>query len=59
MFFFAAQSEIHKSNDVNKAQELLNDCPLLCIEDLLPFFSNFEKIDNFKAPICKALKVSE
>uniref|UniRef100_A0A1A9X021 Vacuolar protein sorting-associated protein 18 homolog n=1 Tax=Glossina brevipalpis TaxID=37001 RepID=A0A1A9X021_9MUSC len=49
--------EIEGTNDVKKALDLLNECDLLRIEDLLPFFSDFEKIDDFKDPICKALKV--
>ncbi|KAL9878986.1 vacuolar protein sorting-associated protein 18 dor isoform 1-T1 [Glossina fuscipes fuscipes] len=49
--------EIEGTNDVKKALDLLNECNLLRIEDLLPFFSDFEKIDDFKEPICKALKV--
>lgn len=43
---------------MKKALNLLKECELLRIEDLLPFFSDFEKIDNFKEAICDALKVS-
>ncbi|XP_064540264.1 vacuolar protein sorting-associated protein 18 homolog isoform X2 [Drosophila montana] len=51
-----AYHEIKGTNDVKKALSLLNECDLLRIEDLLPFFSDFEKIDNFKEAICDALK---
>lgn len=53
-----AYHEIKGTNDVKKALSLLNESELLRIEDLLPFFSDFEKIDNFKEAICDALKVS-
>lgn len=52
-----AEHEIRGKDDVKQALELLKDCNLLRIEDLLPFFSDFEKIDHFKDAICDALKV--
>lgn len=52
-----AEHEIKGKDDVKQALELLKDCDLLRIEDLLPFFSDFEKIDHFKEAICDALKV--
>lgn len=51
-----AEHEIKGKDDVKQALELLKDCDLLRIEDLLPFFSDFEKIDHFKEAICDALK---
>ncbi|XP_030245587.1 vacuolar protein sorting-associated protein 18 homolog [Drosophila navojoa] len=51
-----AYHDIKGTNDVKKALSLLKQCDLLRIEDLLPFFSDFEKIDNFKEAICDALK---
>ena len=33
----------------------LKDCPLLKIEDVLPFFNDFVLIDDFKEEICTAL----
>ncbi|XP_030378216.1 vacuolar protein sorting-associated protein 18 homolog [Scaptodrosophila lebanonensis] len=51
-----AYHEIKGTNDVKKALNLLQECKLLRIEDLLPFFSDFEKIDNFKEAICNSLK---
>ncbi|KAH8366537.1 hypothetical protein KR084_000982 [Drosophila pseudotakahashii] len=50
-----AYHDIKGTNDVKKALNLLKECDLLRIEDLLPFFSDFEKIDNFKEAICDAL----
>ncbi|CAD7089837.1 unnamed protein product [Hermetia illucens] len=51
-----AEHEIKGKNDVKKALDLLKECDLLRIEDLLPFFSDFQKIDDFKEAICDALK---
>ncbi|KAH8309991.1 hypothetical protein KR044_004249 [Drosophila immigrans] len=51
-----AYHDIKGTNDVKKALSLLKECDLLRIEDLLPFFSDFEKIDNFKEAICDALR---
>ncbi|XP_054729597.1 vacuolar protein sorting-associated protein 18 homolog [Anastrepha obliqua] len=56
MWLAIAQHEIQGTNDVKKALDLLKECDLLRIEDLLPFFSDFEKIDDFKETICAALK---
>lgn len=53
-----AEHEIKGKNDVEQALALLKKCPLLEIEDLLPFFDDFQKIDHFKEAICDALKVS-
>lgn len=57
VFVLKAYHEIKDNNDVKKALELLKECELLKIEDLLPFFSDFERIDDFKEPICESLKV--
>ncbi|KAH8275888.1 hypothetical protein KR026_000904 [Drosophila bipectinata] len=51
-----AYHDIKDTDDVKKALNLLKECDLLRIEDLLPFFADFEKIDNFKDPICEALE---
>ncbi|XP_036319300.1 LOW QUALITY PROTEIN: vacuolar protein sorting-associated protein 18 homolog [Rhagoletis pomonella] len=56
MWLVIAQHEIQGTNDVKKALDLLKECELLRIEDLLPFFSDFEKIDDFKEAICEALR---
>jgi hypothetical protein len=36
--------------------QLLRECPLLRIEDLLPLFPDFVLIDDFKEQICAALE---
>ena len=36
--------------------EILKQCSLLKIEDILPFFPEFTLIDDFKAEICGALE---
>ncbi|KAH8273508.1 hypothetical protein KR018_008628, partial [Drosophila ironensis] len=51
-----AYHDIKGTDDVKKALNLLKECDLLRIEDLLPFFADFEKIDNFKEAICDALR---
>lgn len=59
LWIIIAEHEIRGKNDVKAALELLKECDLLRIEDLLPFFEEFEKIDHFKDAICDALKVSK
>lgn len=59
LWLLIAEHEIKGKNDVKQALELLNDCDLLRIEDLLPYFDDFEKIDHFKEVICDALKVND
>lgn len=51
-----AEREISGKENVQEALELLKVCDLLRIEDLLPFFSDFQKIDHFKEAICDSLK---
>lgn len=52
-----AEHEIRGKDNVTEALKLLKECDeLLRIEDLLPFFSDFQKIDDFKEAICEALK---
>ena len=36
--------------------ELLNECEMLKIEDILPFFPDFTRIDDFKDEICSSLE---
>lgn len=53
-----AEHAISGTDNVKQALRLLNECDgLLKIEDVLPFFSDFERIDHFKGAICDALKV--
>lgn len=58
LWLLIAEHEIKGKNDVKQALELLKECDLMHIEDLLPFFGDFQKIDDFKEVICDALKVS-
>lgn len=46
----------HQVVDVEGALRLLKTCDLLRIEDLLPFFDDFERIDDVKGAICEALQ---
>lgn len=55
LWLIIAEREISLKEDVKEALELLKICDLLRIEDLLPFFSDFEKIDHFKEAICASL----
>ena len=47
---------VEEKKDIKKAMELLNQCPLLKIEDILPFFPDFTRIDDFKSEICTSLE---
>ncbi|KAF3283884.1 hypothetical protein TWF173_008835 [Orbilia oligospora] len=52
-----AKTVIKQSNGAIKpALEVLNECKLLKIEDLIPFFPDFVVIDDFKEQICNALE---
>lgn len=42
-------------DDIRPTMELIKSCDLLKLEDILPFFPNFTKIDNFKRDICASL----
>lgn len=44
-------------DDIQQAMEFLQQCDLIRIEDILPFFSDFVTIDHFKEAICNSLKV--
>ncbi|KAJ1976423.1 tethering complex subunit [Dimargaris xerosporica] len=47
-------SDLH--HDIKKAIGLLQKCPLLSVEQILPFFPAFTQIDDFKEEICAALE---
>ncbi|XP_066913841.1 vacuolar protein sorting-associated protein 18 homolog isoform X1 [Clytia hemisphaerica] len=51
-----ARHVVEQKQDVGKAMELLKECPLLKIEDVLPFFPDFVTIDHFKDAICESLQ---
>ncbi|XP_058443568.1 vacuolar protein sorting-associated protein 18 homolog [Malaya genurostris] len=57
LWLIIAEKEIHgKHENVQEALKILKECDLLRIEDLLPYFSDFQKIDHFKEAICESLK---
>ncbi|XP_065072321.1 vacuolar protein sorting-associated protein 18 homolog [Rhopilema esculentum] len=51
-----ARHVVESQLDIGRAMELLNECNLLKIEDILPFFPDFVTIDQFKEAICKSLQ---
>lgn len=51
-----AKRVVNKEKGIKSAIEFLERCDLLKIEDLLPFFPDFTKIDDFKEEICSALE---
>ncbi|KYQ94001.1 7-fold repeat in clathrin and VPS proteins repeat-containing protein [Tieghemostelium lacteum] len=48
--------ENNNNKNIKEAMEFLKNCDLLKIEDILPFFSDFTVIDDFKEEICKSLE---
>ncbi|KAF0458989.1 vacuolar protein sorting protein 18 [Gigaspora margarita] len=51
-----ARHVVEKQRDIKTAMEYLQQCELLKIEDILPFFPDFVLIDDFKNEICSALE---
>ncbi|XP_013200015.1 vacuolar protein sorting-associated protein 18 homolog [Amyelois transitella] len=51
-----AEHVITKNQDLGEAMSFLHECPLIKIEDLLPFFSDVVTIDHFREPICQSLQ---
>lgn len=51
-----AKHVVDKEKDVKKATQFLQECELLKIEDILPFFPDFITIDHFKDAICSSLE---
>jgi len=51
-----AKKVIKQTNGVKSALEILKQCELLKIEDLIPFFPDFVVIDDFKEEICTSLE---
>jgi len=51
-----ARHKVEKDKDIKEAMDFLKACPLLKIEDILPFFPEFTVIDDFKEEICKSLE---
>jgi hypothetical protein len=54
----AAKHVVHEKDDIQQAMQFLQQCELLKIEDILPFFSDFVTIDHFKDAICTSLQVT-
>lgn len=50
-----ARHVVEQHHDIKAATRLLKECPLLKVEDILPFFPTFNTIDDFKAEICNSL----
>jgi hypothetical protein len=53
----AAKHVVREKDDIQQAMQFLQQCELLKIEDILPFFSDFVTIDHFKDAICTSLQV--
>ena len=51
-----ARHVVEDERNVKKAMAVLQECELLKIEDILPFFPDFVTIDHFQADICKSLE---
>ena len=51
-----AKHVVKEKNDIQQAMDFLQQCELLKIEDILPFFPNFVTIDHFKDAICSSLQ---
>ncbi|XP_049869463.1 vacuolar protein sorting-associated protein 18 homolog [Pectinophora gossypiella] len=51
-----AEHVITKEQDLKQAMSFLEECPLVKIEDILPFFSDVVTIDHFREPICQSLQ---
>ncbi|KAI4499403.1 hypothetical protein M0802_005663 [Mischocyttarus mexicanus] len=51
-----AEHVVREKNDIQQVMEFLQQCDLVRIEDILPFFSDFVTIDHFKDAICKSLR---
>lgn len=45
---FLARHVVEKQQNIDSAMNVLKDCDLLKIEDILPFFPDFVTIDKFK-----------
>lgn len=56
LWLLVAKTVIGESDGIATALAFLSRCPLLKIEDLIPFFPDFVVIDDFKDEICDALE---
>lgn len=51
-----AKHVVEERKDIKEAMAFLQQCDLLKIEDILPFFPDFVLIADFKEQICKSLE---
>ncbi|XP_046406330.1 vacuolar protein sorting-associated protein 18 homolog [Ischnura elegans] len=51
-----AEHVVKEKDDIQEAMEFIQQCDLIKIEDILPFFSDFVTIDHFKDAICTSLQ---
>nr|XP_034180513.1 vacuolar protein sorting-associated protein 18 homolog [Osmia lignaria] len=51
-----AEHVVREKDDIKQAMEFLQNCDIVRIEDILPFFSDFVTIDHFEDAICNSLQ---
>lgn len=56
LWLMIAAHVVQEEQDVSRAMEVLKECNLIKIEDILPFFPDFVTIDQFKDAICSSLQ---
>jgi hypothetical protein len=56
LWLHIARHIVKGEKDVKTAMGVLQECELLKIEDILPFFPDFVTIDHFKDAICSSLE---
>jgi len=56
LWLVIAKHTIESQSDTQQAMHILKECPLLKIEDILPFFRDFVTIDDFKTKIVESLE---
>ncbi|KAL3313279.1 Vacuolar protein sorting-associated protein 18 like protein, partial [Cichlidogyrus casuarinus] len=55
LWIVIAKHLIKQSQDMSEVTELLKECSLLRLGDIMPYFRNFVTIDEFKEAICASL----
>lgn len=56
LWLLIAKHSIESQASTAEAMQILDECPLLQIEDILPFFSDFVTINDFKTKIVESLE---
>ncbi|XP_045595871.2 vacuolar protein sorting-associated protein 18 homolog [Procambarus clarkii] len=56
LWLMIAAHVVQEEQNVSRAMEVLKECDLIKIEDILPFFPDFVTIDQFKDAICSSLQ---